>query len=78
MRWTTCSVMQVAYRHATPRHALRERVAGVNPDSQAAGRGLSSVAYRPVAGSDAATRTRVQRDVERWSKLVRELDLEPE
>ncbi len=33
---------------------------------------------KPLALSDAATRALVQRDIERWSKLVRELDLKPE
>ena len=33
---------------------------------------------KPLALSDAATRALVQRDVERWSRLVRELDLKPE
>ena len=33
---------------------------------------------KPLALSDAAMRALVQRDVERWSRLVRELDLKPE
>ena len=33
---------------------------------------------KPLALSDVAMRSLVQRDVERWSRLVRELDLKPE
>ena len=33
---------------------------------------------KPLALSDGATRALVQRDIERWSRLVRELDLKPE
>ena len=33
---------------------------------------------KPLALSDAAMRALIQRDVERWSRRVRELDLKPE
>ena len=44
------------------------------PDIVLAALGLRIV----LALSEAATRALVQRDIERWSKLVRELDLKPE